>query len=61
MKFEINLIFLIKPFWHDQKVQTITEISWEWKELCGEIKKYFSSLLKGFQLLKIVSDLSVPL
>ena len=50
MNFEVNLIFLIKPFFlHDQKVVTKTKISWEWKELLIWIEKHFSSLLKGFQ------------
>ena len=43
MNFEFNLMFLIKPFFlHDQKVETKTKISWEWK-------KHFLSFLKGIQ------------
>ena len=50
MNFEINLIFLIKPFFlHKQKIVTKTKISWERKELLRWNKKHFSSLLKGFQ------------
>ena len=55
MKFEINLTFLTMPFYYmtKKKVKTKTEISWERKELLGWNKNHFSSLLKGFQLLKI--------
>ena len=62
MDFEINLIFLIESFFlHDQKVMTKILISWEWKELLKWDKKHFLSILKGFQLLKIVSHLRVRL
>ena len=45
--FEINFIFLSKPFFlHDQKVRK--KKSWERKELLRSNKKHFSSLLKGF-------------
>ena len=48
MDFEINLIFLIEPFFlHDQIS------SWEQKELLRWNKKHFWSFLKGFQLSKI--------
>ena len=51
MNFEVNLIFLIKPFFpHDQKVVTRTWISWERKELLRWNKKHFSSFLKEFFL-----------
>ena len=47
MKFEINLIFLIKSFFlYNQKVKA--KISWERKEFLRWNKKYFSSFLKGF-------------
>ena len=50
MNFEVNLIFLIKPFFlHDQNVVTKTKISWERKQLLRWNKKYFSSFLKGFE------------
>ena len=50
MNFELNLIFLIKPFFQlDQKVKTKIQISWERKELLRWNKKDFSSLSKGFQ------------
>ena len=53
MNFEVNLIFLIKPFFlHDQKVVTKTKISWERKEFWRWNKKHFSSFLKGFQSIK---------
>ena len=46
---EINLIFLIKPFFlHGQKIKTKSWISWERKELLRWNKKHFSSFLKGF-------------
>ena len=45
----------------DQKVKPKTSISWERKELLKWNKNHFSSLLKGFQLPKIVSDLRVRL
>ena len=62
MDFEIKLIFLIETFFqHEQKVMAKTEICWERKELLRWNEKYFSSFLKGFQLSKIVSDLSVRL
>ena len=60
--FEIKLIFLIKPFFlHDQKVKTLNQNFkyLENKKLLKWNKKHFSSFLKDFQLLKIVSDLSV--
>ena len=48
--FEVNLIFLIKPFFlHEQKVTTKTKISWERKTLLIWNKKHYSSFLKGFQ------------
>ena len=50
--FEINLIFLIKPFFlTDQKVKTKIQISWEWNELLTWAKKHLS-FLKGFYLSK---------
>ena len=50
MNFEVNLIFLIKPFFlHDSKVMTKTWLSWGPKELLRWNKKYFSSFLKGIQ------------
>ena len=50
MNFEVNLIFLIKPFFlHDQKVLTKTEISWGRKNLLRWNAKHFSSFLKSFQ------------
>ena len=62
MDFEINLFFLIEPFFlHDQKVMTKTLISQERKEPLGWNKKHFSSFLKGFQLSKIVPDLRLRL
>ena len=53
MNAEFNLIFLIKSFFlHVQKVTTKFLMSWERKELIWWNKKHFSSILKGFQLLK---------
>ena len=58
INFEINLVLLIKPFCYTTwKVKTRSKISWERKELLRWNKKHFSSLLKGFQLPKVVSDL----
>ena len=60
IKFEINLIFLIKPFCYmtkksRQKPKYLeNEMSFR-----GKIKSIFLSFLKGFHLPKIVSDLSV--
>ena len=48
-------------FIHHQKAKTKTWIYCERKELLRWNKKRFSSLLKGFQLPKIVSDLKVRL
>ena len=43
MTFEVNLTFLIKPFFlQDQKVMTKTWISWVQKELLRWNKKHFS-------------------
>ena len=54
MKFETNLIFLIKPFCYIiEKATTKTLISWEGKELLKWNKKHFSSFLTNFQLLKL--------
>ena len=62
MDFEINLIFLVESFFpHDQDIMTKTYTSSEQEELLRWNKKHFSSLLKGFQLSKIVSDLRVHL
>ena len=49
INFEINLIFLIRPFFlHGQKSNTKIWIFWERRELIGWNKKQFSLLLKGF-------------
>ena len=64
--FEINLIFLIKPFLHvnkntKQKVKYL--VKYQVKSAFEVKRKGFSIILKGFQLPKIVSELShsVPL
>ena len=62
MQFQINLIFLIKPFRYmtkksRQKLKYLENEMSFWVE----IKKHFSSFLKGFQLPKVVSDLTVRL
>ena len=54
INFENSLIFLIKLFFDMTGKQ-------EWEELLMWKKKHFSSILKNCQLLKIVSDLRVPL
>ena len=49
MNCEINLLFLIKPFFlRDQKAMVKTEIFWERKELLRWNKKLSSLLLKSF-------------
>ena len=53
INFEINLIFLIKPFCYKTKKSRKNLISWERKELLRWNKKHFSSILKGFQLSKL--------
>ena len=51
--FEINLIFLIKPFLpDDRKVKTKIQIFWEQKELLRWNEKHFPSILKGFHCSK---------
>ena len=58
INFEINLNLSNQAiFLHDQKVKTKNEISWERKELLRWNKKHFPSFLRGFQVLKRVSDL----
>ena len=59
INFEINLIFLIRPFF-DISENSRQKIKYEnEKSLQGE--KNFSALLKGFQFPKIFSDLRVRL
>ena len=58
INFKTYLSFLIKPFSYTTRKIKIQQ---ERKELLGEIKKYFSSFLKDFQLLEDVSDLRVCL
>ena len=51
---EINFIFLIKPsIWPKDQDKNLQ------KELSRRNRKLFSSVLKGLQLVKIVSDLTV--
>ena len=59
-KFQINFIFLTKPFRYMTK-KYIKNISWEQTKLLSWNKKHFSSFLKGFLLPKTVSDLKVRL
>ena len=48
-KFEINLIYLIKPFFlHVQKVKTKTWISWGRKELLRWNRKHIYHILRAF-------------
>ena len=50
MIFEVNVIFLIKPFFlHNRRVVKKTEISCERKELLRWNKNHFLLFLKGFQ------------
>ena len=62
INFEINLIFLIKQFFYMTKKsrQKVKYLEKE-KKLLRWNKNYFSSILKDFQLPKIVSDLQVCL
>ena len=62
IKFEINLIFLIKPFFYIIKKsrQKFKHLENK-KSFQGEIKSIFLPFLKGFQLAKIVSDLVLHL
>ena len=58
MDFEINLAFLIEPFFlHDQKFMTKTLISWEPKELLRWNKKHFSSFERAFSYQKLSQTL----
>ena len=59
INFEINFIFLIKPFFYMTKNQDKNLISWEQKELLKWNKKHFLSFLTDFHLPKIVLDLTV--
>ena len=61
IKYEISLIFLIKPFLYIPKSPAKTWIFWKQKELFRWNKNHFSSFLKDFQLPKIASDLRVRL
>ena len=61
IKFENNLLIYQAVLLHDYKVKTKTEISSERKELFRWHKKHFSSILKDFQLPKIISALTVRL
>ena len=57
MNFEVNLIFLVKPFFlHNWKVVRKTGISWERKELLRWNRKHFPLLLKGFQSSKYITQ-----
>ena len=50
LNFEMNLVFLTKPFFlHDQKVMIKISIPWERKELLRWNKKHSSSYVKVFQ------------
>ena len=61
MVFEINLIFLIEPFFVHTKKSWQKLRHFENENSLNKNKKHFSSFLKGFQLSKIVSDLRVHL
>ena len=54
MNFEINLIFLIKPFFlHEQTVMIKTNISWEWRELLIWKKKKIFFIVKELSMKQI--------
>ena len=59
VNFEINLIFLIKPFFYMTKKSRQKFRYLENENIFMRNKKHFSSFFKGFQLPKIVSDLRV--
>ena len=62
INFEINFYLSNQAvILHAQKLKTKISISWERKELLRWNKKHFSSFLNSFQLLKIVTNLWVPL
>ena len=62
VKFEINLIiFPIKPFCYMTKKSRQKLKYLEKKELLTWNKKHFASVIKGFQLPKMISDLKVRL
>ena len=62
IKFEINLIFLMKPFFYMTKTSRHKlEYLENEKSFCCEIKSNFSTFLKGFQLPKLVLDMRVRL
>ena len=62
INFEINLILSNQAvFLHDQKCLGKNSKILRMKGALRRNKKYFSSLLKGFQLLKIVHALRVTL
>ena len=62
IKFEINLIFFIKPFYYLTKKsrQKLKYLENE-KSFWSEKKNHFSSFLKSFEFPKIVSNLRVCL
>ena len=61
LNFEINLNFLIKPFFAWRKSEDKLYVSWEREELLRWNKKHFSSFWNSFQMPKIASDLRVHL
>ena len=59
MAFEINLIFVIKPFFlHDQNVTIKILISWERKELLRSNKKHLFIKFKGLSMKQITQFFS---
>ena len=58
INFEINLIFLIKPFFYKTKKSRQKKLN-ILRTKRGEIKSIFNHFLEDFQLSKIVSDLRV--
>ena len=60
IKFEINLIFLIKPFrYMTKKSRQKYKYLENKKSFWGEIKNIFQYIFKGLSVVKIVSDLRV--
>ena len=54
MNFEVNLVFLIKPFFlHDQNVVKKSSISWERKKLFRRNKKHFFIIFEELSIKQI--------
>ena len=62
LNFEINLVFLIKPFsLHRKKVKTKSYLSWERKELLRWSKKDFFIIFEGLSIWNFLEGESLTL